>query len=132
MTCWGPWREAGQIPVFEHEHGADLPATLSQPPADPRVAWSARPRRAAVATACEFVGVDQRKHRLARHAHHYDHEPAPGVREIVGILIMDDIAARLPECLTRPNDPLRFTLHLEDYLALEYIAEHRTGVPMRA
>ena len=45
---------------------------------------------------------------------------------------MDDIAARLPECLTRPDDPLRFTLDLEDYLALEYIAEHRTGVPMQA
>jgi hypothetical protein len=49
---------------------------------------SARPRPAAAAAAFELIGVDQRKHRLARHAQHHDHEPAPGVREVVGILII--------------------------------------------
>src|SRR5262245_50126703 len=91
----------------------------------------ARPRRAAVATAFELVSVDQRQHRLAWHHHHNDHESAPGVREVVAILIMDDVAARLPECLTCLDDPLGLALHLEDYLAIEHIAEHRTGVPMR-
>jgi hypothetical protein len=61
-------------------------------------------------TAFELVGVDQREHRLARCAHHDDHEPAPGVREVVAVLIMDDIAARFPECLTCLYDPFRLTL----------------------
>ena len=65
---------------------------------------SARPRRAEIATAFELVSVYGGHHRLARDAHHDDHEPAPRVGEVVAILIVDDIAARLPECLARLDD----------------------------
>jgi hypothetical protein len=58
-------------------------------------------------------------------------EAAPGVPQIVRRLIVDDVAARLPERLSSLNDPLGLALQLEDHLALEHVTEHWARVPVR-
>jgi hypothetical protein len=56
---------------------------------------------------------------------------APHVSTVVAVLIVDDVTARLPERLARPDDTLGFALQLEPDLAFEHVTEYRSRVPMR-
>src|SRR5215469_2616345 len=79
----------------------------------------------------ELVLVNEREHGLARIAEHGDGEMHRAVVAVVAVLIVDDVAARLPERLTSPDDTRWLTLQLEHNLARQHIAEGRAGVPMR-
>src|SRR6266536_1631456 len=92
---------------------------------------SVRARGSAVLTPGEFVLVHEGEHGLARFAEHGDGEAHRDVVAVVAVLVVDDVAARLPERLAGPDDARRLTLELEHHLAVEHIAEARSGVPMR-
>jgi hypothetical protein len=44
---------------------------------------------------------------------------------------MDDVATRLPERLAGADDAWRLAFELEHHLALQHVAEGRTGVAVR-
>src|SRR3954470_9816625 len=75
--------------------------------------------------------VEVGHHRHAWRAEHEHHERAGDVGAHVRGLIVDHLETRLPERLTRLDGRLPFALELEEDLAFEHIAEHRTGVTMR-
>jgi hypothetical protein len=85
----------------------------------------------AVLTPGEFFFVHQREHRLARLAEYRDGETHRHVVAVVAVLIVDNVATRLPERLASPEDTLRLTLGLEHHLAVQHIAEAWSRVPMR-
>jgi len=72
----------------------------------------------AVLTPDEFVFVHEREHRLAWFAQHGDRETQRDVVAVVSVLIVDDVAARLPERFAGPDEADRFALKLEHHLAL--------------
>src|SRR5258706_11474823 len=88
-------------------------------------------RGPAVLTPDELFLVREREHGLAWFAEHGDGETHRDVVAVVAVLIVDDVATRLPERLASPDDTRRLTLELEHHLALQHIAEGRSGVPMR-
>src|SRR5439155_23874106 len=90
-----------------------------------------RPRRPPVPPLLKLLVVHVDEHLLSRRAQHHHDEPAPPVREVVGGLVVDDVPARLPEDVPRPDDPLRLALELEDHLALEHVAEAGPGMTVR-
>ena len=61
-------------------------------------------------------------------AHRY--KPGPGTRVQIRYLVMHDVAARLPKRLTRNDLSRLITLELEEYSALEYVTEYRSGMAM--
>src|SRR6266511_4321136 len=84
---------------------------------------SVRARGPSVLTSDELVLVHEGEHGLARFAQHGDGEAhrdvvTVDVVTVVAVLVVDDVAARL-------------TLKLEHHLAVQHIAEARSGVPMR-
>src|SRR5258706_8655938 len=82
-------------------------------------------------TPDELVLVHEGEHGLARFAEHGDGEAHRDVVTVVAVLVVDDVAARLPERLAGPDDTRRLTLKLEHHLAVQHLAEGRPGVPMR-
>src|SRR5688500_16507020 len=83
--------------------------------------WSRR--RPAVAASRQLGLVHQREHRLARRAQHRDGEAEPDVVAVVAVLVVDDVATRLPEGLARTQDPRRLAFELEQHLALQHVTE---------
>src|SRR5258708_1784470 len=88
-------------------------------------------RRPAVLTPGEFFLIHEREHRLAWFAEHGHGEAHRDVVAVVAVLVVDDVATRLPERLASLDDTGRLTLELEHHLALQHVAEARSGVPMR-
>ena len=76
----------------------------------------------------ELLGVDKGEHRFARDTDHDDDEPGPAVSEVVGGLIVDEVATWLPEGLPCAKNALGLAFKLEDHLALEHVAEDGAGV----
>ncbi|GAB3846086.1 hypothetical protein GCM10027610_063570 [Dactylosporangium cerinum] len=79
----------------------------------------------------QLVLLHEGEHRLVRVAEHGDHEPHRDVGAGIAVLVVDDVAARLPERLTGVQDPGWFALELEHHLAVQHVAERRAGVPVR-
>src|SRR3954467_6715780 len=69
---------------------------------------------APVFTLFELFLIDDDEHRHARCAHHRDEEPQRGVGAVVGVRIVDDVAAGLPECLTGLDHPRCLALQLKE------------------
>src|SRR5215469_1325120 len=92
---------------------------------------SARARDPPVMAPGKLIVVHEREHGLAWLAEHCDGEAHRDVLAVVAVLIVDDIAARLPERPASPDDTRWLTLELEHHLALQHIPEARPGVPMR-
>src|SRR5215472_10263330 len=85
----------------------------------------------AVLTPGEFFLVHEHDSGLAGFGEIVADETHRDVVAVVAVLIVDDVAARLPERLTSPDDTRWLTLQLEHHLARQHIAEGRAGVPMR-
>src|SRR5215469_11734900 len=92
---------------------------------------SVRARGPPILTPDKLTIVHEREHGLAWFAEHGDGEAHRDVVAVVAVLIVDEVAARLPERLASPEDTRWLTLELEHHLALQHIAESRSGVPMR-
>src|SRR5258707_14130531 len=88
-------------------------------------------RRPAVLTPGEFFLIHEREHRLAWFAEHGHGEAHRDVVAVVAVLVVDDVATRLPERLASLDDTGRLTLELEHHLALQHGSEARAGAPMR-
>ena len=56
--------------------------------------------------------------------------PGPRTRVQIRYLVMHDVPARLPKPLTRNDLSRLITLELEEYSALEYVTEYRSGMAM--
>src|SRR5262249_46278465 len=63
-------------------------------------------------------------------AQHRDGEAERSVAAVVAVLVVDDVATRLPEHLARAYDPLRLAFELEQHLPLQHVSERRAGVAM--
>jgi hypothetical protein len=61
----------------------------------------------------EFLVVDEGEHRLARNAEHRDDEAALDVVAVVGIGVVDDVAARFPERFSGVDHARRLAFGLE-------------------
>src|SRR5215469_71837 len=92
---------------------------------------SVRARGPPILTPDKLTVVHEREHGLAWFAEHSDGEAHRDVVAVIAVLIVDDVSARLPERLASPDDTRSLTLELEHHLALQHIAEARSGVPMR-
>src|SRR5215472_6547908 len=92
---------------------------------------SVRARGPPILTPDKLTIVHEREHGLAWFAEHGDGEAHRDVVAVVAVLVVDDVAARLPERLARPDDTRRLTLELEHHLALQDVAEGRSGMPVR-
>src|SRR5215469_2716844 len=92
---------------------------------------SARARDPPVLTPGKLTVVHEREHGLTWLAEHSDGEAHRDVLAVVAVLIVDDVTARFPERPASPDDTRWLTLELEHHLALQHIAEARSGVPMR-
>src|SRR3712207_2547497 len=116
------YRCGGRLPTAREAHDVtalSLSADLGR--------WaSCRPRSSSVLSLGQLLVVHQDEHRLARHTHHRDDESDPGIRAIVAILVVDHIAAGLPERFPGPDDSLRLAFQLEAHLALHDVAESRS------
>src|SRR5436305_12339053 len=88
-------------------------------------------RGPAVLTPDELFLVHDDEHRFAWFAEHGDGEAHRNVVAVVAVLVVDDVATRLPERLAGPNDTRRPTFELEHHLAVPHITEARSGLPMR-
>src|SRR5258706_798656 len=88
-------------------------------------------RGPAVLTPDELFLAHEREHGLAWFAEHGDGETHRDVVAVVAVLIVDDVATRLPERLASPDDTRLLTLELEHHLDVQHIAEGRSGVPRR-
>src|SRR5215207_9011713 len=73
----------------------------------------------------EFVLANHDEHRLTGRTHHRDEEPQRDIGAVVGVRIVDDVAAWLPERLTGLDHPRRFAFQLEEHLAFQHVAERR-------
>src|SRR5215213_5925438 len=69
-------------------------------------------------------------HVHARSADAYRKESAPAAGVQIDNLVVHDVAAGLPECLPRNHFPRLLTLEFEEDLAVQYVTENRSGVPM--
>ena len=79
----------------------------------------------------ELLLVDELEHGLARGAYHGDHELSRGVGQSVAVLVVDGVAAGLPERATGLDDALGSALELETDSALDDVSERGSGVAMR-
>ena len=80
----------------------------------------------AVLPLLKFFIVQERQHGLARVAEHRDRKTHRDVVAVIAVLIVDDVPTWLPERLATPDDARRLALELEQHLALDDIAEHRS------
>src|SRR4051794_11495387 len=96
-----------------------------------RLRSSERSGSAQVLPLGQLAVADQGEQGLAWRAQLGDDEADPGVRAVVAILVVDDVAAGLPERLAGSHDSLRLTLHLEAQLAVQDVAERGPGMPVR-
>jgi hypothetical protein len=79
----------------------------------------------------QFFLADGNEQVGARRQHCRDGEDGLGVVEVVRVLVVDEVAARLPERLPRADDALGFTLDLEAHLSGDEVAEDGAGVAVR-
>jgi hypothetical protein len=82
-------------------------------------------------TSTEFVLVQHRDHVDAGRAYADRDELAPAIRFKIPNLVVDDVAARLPERLSRLDLVRLLTLELEPDAALKDVAENRARVAVR-
>lgn len=86
-----------------------------------------------MAAGGQLVVVDEFEHRATRDAHHRDDETALHVVAVVGIRVVDDVAAGFPEGFARADDtwwlpPLEF----KEHLAFQHVTERRAArMPVR-
>ena len=62
---------------------------------------------------------------LARSAEHRDCVAAPHVVTVVGVRIVDNVAAGFPERFPGSDDSRRLAFQLEEHLAFEHVTESR-------
>src|SRR6185312_9556203 len=135
-TTWEPMRPVPMTAIFMSSPlcGTSVPdiRCLLEAGFRPQVlAPSSRAGSAAVAPRLQLFGADRHDHRPAGHAEHGDEETGLGVREVVRVLIVDDVVSGLVEGLAGLDHPLRLALELEEQLALEDVAVARAGVAVR-
>jgi hypothetical protein len=61
------------------------------------------------------------------HAEHCEDEATGDVSAVVGVLVVDHVAAGSPERVSRAEDSWRLTLELEQHLTVNHVTESRTA-----
>src|SRR5262249_4665768 len=65
-------------------------------------------------------------HRLPGRAQQCEDEATRNVAAVVGVLIVDHVAAGSPERISSAEDAWRYTLELEQHLTVDHVTESRT------
>ena len=73
----------------------------------------------------QFFFLNEREHWFPWNIEHRDDEPDLGVASVVAVLVMDDVAARLPERLSGPDLAGRLAFQFKQQFTFQHVAECR-------